>query len=128
MINFLCLKMIKICNILSYQENQSHFWFNDGLISIEKEKKIFFFNYLSGHLYFLAPVWPNVPRNWNLKYLKTGLFLSPLSVIFGFLTQKYPYQIQDERMTRTIITRENVNSTWWILPHNTHFGQIFKSQ
>ena len=35
--------MIKICNILSYQENQSHFWFNDGLISIEKEKKIFFF-------------------------------------------------------------------------------------
>ena len=36
--------MIKICNILSYQENQSHFWFNDGLISIEKEKKNFFFS------------------------------------------------------------------------------------
>ena len=81
-------------------------------------------------MYFLAPVWSQVPRTWNLKYLKTGLFLSLLSVIFGYLTQKKltHTKFQDESMTRTIAIIENINSKWQILPRNTHFGQIFKSQ
>ena len=78
--------MIKICNIiLSYlEENQKLFlaqWQVDIII-------FFFFNYLSGHIYFLAPVQSQVLRTWNLEYLKIGLFLSLLSVIFGFLTSK----------------------------------------
>ena len=53
-----------------------------------KKEKIFFFDYLSGHMYFSAPVRSQVPRTWNLKNLKTGLFLSLLCVIFWFLTPK----------------------------------------
>ena len=81
-------------------------------------------------MYFLAPVQSQLPRIWNLKYLKGGLFLSLLRVTFGFLTQKkLTYaKSEDERVTRTIVITENVNSKWQILPHNTHFGQIFKSQ
>ena len=81
-------------------------------------------------MYFLAPVRSQLSRIWNLKYLKGGLFLSLLRVTFGFLTQKkLTYaKFEDERVTRTIVITENVNSKWQILPHNTHFGQIFKSQ
>ena len=90
-----------------------------------------FFNYLLGHIYFLALVPSQVPRTWNLKNLiKTDLSLSPRSVIFGFLTPKnlIHTKFQDERMTRTIVITENVNSKWQILPWNTNFSQIFKSQ
>ena len=62
---------------------------HDRLISIEKE--FFSLNYLPGHMYFSAPV---PVFHWNLKYLKTSLFLSLLSVILDFSLQKtYPYQI-----------------------------------
>ena len=95
---------------------------------LQKRKKVIF-NYLPGHMYFLAPVWSQVRKTLNLKYLKTGVFLSVPSVILGFLTPNtYPYQIQDERVTRTIVITESIYSKWWILPRNTHFGQIFKSQ
>ena len=39
-------------------------------------------------MYFLASVTSQVPRTWNLKYLKTGSILSLLIVSFGFLTSK----------------------------------------
>ena len=45
-----------------------------------------------------------------------------------FSPQKTYARLQDERMTRTIVITENVNSKWRILPRNTHFSQIFKSQ
>ena len=69
------------------------------MISIEWEEKK-----LSGHMYFSAPIQSHVPRTWNLKYLKTGL-----SVIFGFLTPKKltHTKLQDERMTRAVVIREN---------------------
>ena len=81
-------------------------------------------------MYFPAPVQSQVLRTWNLKYLKTGSFLRLLRVLFGFLIpKKLTYtKFQDERMTRTIVITENVNSKWQILLWNTHFGQIFKSQ
>ena len=85
-------------------------------------------------MYFLAPVWSPVLRTWNLKYFKTGLFLSLLSLIFGFLTLKKltTTKFQDESLTRTIVIAENVNSklgiTQKMLPQNTNFGQIFKSR
>ena len=47
-----------------------------------------FFNYRSSHIYFSTPVHSQVPRTWNPKFLENGLFLSLLSVIFGFLTPK----------------------------------------
>ena len=83
--------MIKICNIiLSYlEENQKPFLAEWRLISIEKGESFFFQLSIRPHLmYFSAPVESWVLRTWNLKHLKTGLFLSFVSVIFGFLTQK----------------------------------------
>ena len=81
-------------------------------------------------MYFSGPILSQVPRTWNLKYFKTGLFLSLLSLIFGFLTPKSltHTKFQDEKMTRTIVITENKNSKRRILPWNTHFGQIFKPQ
>ena len=81
-------------------------------------------------MYFLAPTQSQVPRTWNLKYCKTGLFLSLPSVIFRFLTPKKltHTKLQEERMTRTIAITENINSKWQILTRTTHFSQIFKSQ
>ena len=63
-------------------------------------------------MYFSAQVWSQVPGTRNLKYLKTGLFSSLLSVIFEFLTPKnlpIPTKFQDERMTRAIVITENIN-------------------
>ena len=63
-------------------------------------------------MYILVPVQSQVPGTLNLKYLKTGLFLSLLSVIFGFLNPKKltHTKFQEERMTRTVVITENVNS------------------
>ena len=93
--------------------------------SIEKEKKI----NLSNQMYFLALVQSQVPTTWNLKYLKTGLFLSLLSVIFGFLNPKN-LPIPNFKMKSWLeqVLTDYINSKWQILPQNTHFGKIFKSQ
>ena len=81
--------MIKICNILSYlEENQKPFLAQWSVDMYRKRIIFFFFNYLSGHMYFSTLVRSQLTRTYNLKYPKTGLFLSLLSVIFGILTPK----------------------------------------
>ena len=58
-----------------------------------------------------------VLRTWNLKYLKTGLFLSLLIVIFGFLNPKnLPIKFQDGGMTRTTVITEWIYSKWRFYP------------
>ena len=66
-------------------------------------------------MYFSVLVRSQIPRNLNLKYLKTGLFLS---VIFGFLTPKKltHTKFQNKKLTRTIVITENISSKWRILP------------
>ena len=81
-------------------------------------------------MYFSAPVQSQVLRTSNLKYLQTGAFFESSKCGFWI---SHPKKLthaksEDERMTRTIVITENVNSKWQILSRNTHFGQIFKSQ
>ena len=74
----------------------------------------------------------------NLLSVKLELKISlPLRLIFKsckwkfwiYHTRKRTHtKFQDERTTRTMVITENINSNWRILPKNTHFGQIFKSQ
>ena len=61
---------------------------------------------------------------------KTGLFFKSSKFDFWISHPKKltHTKFQDERMTRTIIIIENANLNWQILPQNTHFSQIFKSQ
>ena len=129
MINFFCLKMTNICNIiLSYlEENQKPFWaqwYVDG----RKRKKIFsiiftatcIFWHRSSHKYQEPEVLST--EDWFIfKFSKCDFWISHLKK----LTHT---KFQDERMSRTTVIIENINSKWWILPWNTHFSQIFKSQ
>ena len=94
-------------------------------MSIVKEEKTFF--QLSSYLATcIIQHWSGRSQDYQEPEIlnKTGLFLSLWSVIFGFLTpKKLPHiKFQDERMTRTILITENVNSKWQILPRqNIHF-------
>ena len=60
--------------------------------------------------------------------MRKKIYLETFKSVLGHSIFHYSQKIQDERMTRTIVITENVNSKLWILPRNTDFGQIFKSQ
>ena len=67
---------------------------------LQKKKKKLFFNYLSSHMYFFGPVWSQVLRTWNIKYLKTGLFFKSSKCDFWISHPKKPThtKLQDERI------------------------------
>ena len=64
-------------------------------------------------MYFSALVKSQVPRTWNLKYLRIGLFLSLLNTIFGFFTpQKLTHtKFQDEMIAWTIVITEKIQNS-----------------
>ena len=63
-----------------------------------------------------------LPRTWNLKQ-DWFIFKSLKCDFWISYPKKLPHiKFQDERMTRTILITENVNSKWQILPRqNIHF-------
>ena len=107
---------------LTRRDPKANFWLNGRLVSIEK-KRIFFSN-IPPHAFFgtgsvtsTKNLKSSIPKDWFIfKSSKCDFWISHPEKLIRT-------KFQDKRMTI-----ENVNSKWQILPWNTHFSQIFKSQ